>query len=161
MKSFQLYQHPVCHIQDSFRGALQRGLSVGLQQPFPDWYDLYRMVIRHNLRLVVTGDDVTVIVREGFQELDQSAYFALVGCLIIQIVRYLDGQPRRGNAEINLRVLVEIIEERFFSRVSEPSVQLNRHHILQQFRFALKQEQIEYTIVCNVSFLKRRLFRHW
>ena len=22
MKSFQLYQHPVCHIQDSFRGAL-------------------------------------------------------------------------------------------------------------------------------------------
>ena len=36
-----------------------------LQQPFPDRYYLYRIAICLYLRLVVTGDDVTVIAWKG------------------------------------------------------------------------------------------------
>ncbi len=71
-----------------------------LQKPFPDRHHLYRMAICLYLCLVVAGNDVALVAGKGFQKFDESSHFSLIGCLVIQIIRHLDGQPGRWNEEI-------------------------------------------------------------
>ncbi len=102
--------------------------------------------------MVITGDDVAVIAWKGFQKFNQSSYFSLVGCLIIQIVRYLYGQLGRRNAEIYLYVLVEMMSK-VSSVVFLKSLFSSIATIFSNsFVSPLKQKEIEYSIIGNVSF---------
>ena len=58
------------------------------------------MTIFLYLCLVVAGDDVAVVAGKGIQEFYESFHFPLIGCLVIQIIRHLDGQLGRWNEEI-------------------------------------------------------------
>lgn len=61
---------------------------------------LYRMAICLYLCLVVAGDDVAVVAGNGIQDFHESFHFPLIVCLVIQIIRHLDGQLGRWNEEI-------------------------------------------------------------